>query len=82
MGRRRIQHKEPLTTMHVFLSNYEFIASLRIRGEPLYQTVDRIIKHYQQSVDEAASMTEAFNKTFQEKVQLQSKLEQFQSRTN
>jgi hypothetical protein len=63
--------------MHIKNSNYDFIVSLRLRKEPLYQTVDRIIKDYQRAVDEAVTMSDAFHKTFSEKIQLQQKLDKF-----
>ena len=77
MGRRRVPH-EPLISVHIKTSSYDFIISLRKGREPIYQTIDRIIKDYQRAADEATTMTDAFNRTFSEKILLQQKLDRFQ----
>ena len=64
--------------MHIKASNYDFIVSLRKGREPIYQTIDRIIKDYQRAVDEAVTMSDAFHKAFSEKIELQQRLDKYQ----
>jgi hypothetical protein len=75
MGRRRVLHPDPLTTIHISSKSYGFIASQKKRGEPLYKTVDRILNQYFLAVDELQLKTDAYRIVFNEKLALQKQLE-------
>jgi len=77
VGRKRVRHEEPLTTIHIKSKTYDFVTSQKKRGEPLYQTMDRIIEKYQEVTEELSTFKEVYRRNFQEKLQLQQKLDKF-----
>ena len=77
VGRKRVRHEEPLTTIHIKSKTYDFVTSQKKRGEPLYQTMDRIINEYQEAIEELSTFKEVYRRNFQEKLQLQQKLDKF-----
>ena len=59
MGRRKVRHSDPLTTLHITDSAFQFIDSQRRRSEPRYQTLDRIFTKYHELVDKSEWLKEA-----------------------
>jgi len=71
MGRRRVLHKDPLTTIHITSKSYDFITSQKRRGEPTYRTVERILDQYFLLADELGLIRDVYKKTLDDKIELQ-----------
>jgi len=75
MGRRRVIHTDPLTTIHISSKSYDFIASQKKRNEPLYKTVERILEQYFLIADELSMIRDVYQKTLTDKLELQKQVQ-------
>jgi hypothetical protein len=75
MGRRRVIHTDPLTTIHISSKSYDFINSQKKKGEPLYKTVQRILDQYFLLADELGMIRDVYQKTLTEKIALQKQIQ-------
>ena len=75
MGRRRVIHTDPLTTIHISSKSHDFIISQRRRNEPLYKTVERILEQYFLVADELSMIRDVYQKTLTDKLQLQKQVQ-------
>ena len=75
MGRHKVIHTDPLTTIHISSKSHEFITSQRRRNEPLYKTVERILEQYFLIADELGMIREVYQKTLTDKLQLEKEIQ-------